>query len=113
MEPQDVLDLPFPGSDSGLTVGEVVENLQKASRLGQKKSQDLASALRVAEGERDECLGRIEELQKQIDSVKILDLLTRSSLTAKLQITEDSDLGKVLAEALTTSLRGALGHFSG
>ena len=111
MEFKDALDLPYEGplNYQDVTLGWVLEELQKRLTSCQRKSQDLQSALRLAEGERDRGLEREEELKKQIDSVKVLDLLTRSSLTSKLQITEDSELGKVLTGALADSLRGVLG----
>lgn len=112
MDFQELLKTPYEGTLSyaaGTTVGEVIEHLLQGLHRNSRKVQDLQVALRVAEEERAQGLLREEELKKQIDSTKILDLLTRSSLVAKLQISDDSELGQVLQKALSASLRSLTG----
>lgn len=107
MGPQDVLNLPFPDSYGfrNKTVGEVIQNLNNQITKAQKESQRLRAALQAAERERDLNLERLESKDTEIDSFKVLDMLTRSSLVNKLQISEDSELGKMLAESLVTALQ--------
>jgi len=108
MEHQDVIDLPFPDSFGfrDKTVGQVVQNLQSAISRKDRQLSDLRGALRQAQRERDEALGSLESRKNEIDSFKVLDMLTRSQLISKLQISEESELGRELSQALTSALQG-------
>jgi len=107
MDEQDVLSLPFPDSFGfrDKTVGEVVGNLQSVISRKDRQLNEMRNALRLSERERDEALVRLESKISEIDSFKILDMLTRSSLIAKLQISEDSELGRELSRSLTSALQ--------
>jgi len=107
MDQQDVLDLPFPDSLGmrGKSVGEVVSNLQSIISRKDRQLTELRNARRLAERERDEALVRLESTTKEIDSFKILDMLTRSQLISKLQISEDSELGRELSRSLASALQ--------
>jgi hypothetical protein len=107
MDDQDVLNLPFPDMVGmrDKTVGEVVKNLQSVISKKDRDLNEMQKLLHSARRERDELLGRLESTTKEIDSFKILDLLTRSSLVQKLQISEDSELGRELSRSLASALQ--------
>lgn len=110
MENQDVLDLPFPEMYGlrGKTVGQAFEIFLEKSKRDNRRIDNLQLALSGAKRERDEALERLESRTNEIDSFKVLDMLTRSTLLSKLEISADSEVG----QTLTTSLIAALQNLS-
>jgi hypothetical protein len=106
VDDQDVRSLPYPkwGGLEKKTVGEVVDNLIQRSAKLQSALDNQKRITREVCRERDEALESLKSKETEIDSFKVLDMLTRSSLISKLSISEDSELGKTMAEALTSAL---------